>query len=295
MDRGQSARSGIVNMLLSELAAVATVAIYIVAHSSGQPKRRQFIIRIILVCAASWITEESCIRLYDFYDYSTNWVLFLAHLPLLVIVIWPIIVHSAWNLASQIVQPGCSRLVPLTAAAIVLTDASLIEPVGVQTGLWSWNQPGLFDVPPIGIFGWAYFAFLCVLFFEQRKRRNGAKWVNLLILIVPVIGTHMLLLITWWGAFRWFKISIDPMLAAGIAWALSLSLVSVILKHRTGTRIKRKTLLLRLLGALLLFTWLALNSNESALLIVYATAFAPPYLTLMAQQYFPASPATSGA
>ncbi|MGD8519519.1 MAG: carotenoid biosynthesis protein [Desulfobacterales bacterium] len=281
-------------MLLSELAAFATVAIYIVAHTSGQPKERHFISRIILVCAASWIAEESCILLYDFYDYSLNWRLFLAHLPLLVIVIWPIIVHSAWNLASQILQPG-RRLVPLTAAAIVLTDASLIEPVGVQTGLWSWKQPGLFDVPPIGILGWAYFAFLCVLFFEQRKRRNGAKWVSLLILIVPVIGTHMLLLITWWGALRWIKTSIDPMLAAGSAWALSLLLVSVILKNRTGTRIMKKTLLLRLLGALCLFTWLALNSNESTLLIVYATAFAPPYLTLMAQQYLATSPATRGA
>lgn len=281
-------------MLLSELTAFAIVAIYIVAHTSGQPKRRQFIIRIILVCAACWIAEESCILLYKFYDYSANWSLFLAHLPLLVIVIWPIIVHSAWDLASQLVRPG-RRLVPLTAAAIVLTDASFIEPVGVRTGLWSWNQPGLFDVPPIGILGWAYFAFLCVLFFEQRKRRNGAKWVNLLILIVPVIGTHMLLLITWWGVFRWVKISIDPMLAAASAWALSLLLVSVILKHRTGARIKRKTLLLRLLSALLLFTWLALNTNDSALLIVYAIAFAPPYLTLMAQQYLTESPTVNGS
>ena len=282
-------------MLLPELAAFATVAVYIVAHTSGQPERKQFIIRIILVCAASWITEESCILLYDFYDYSANWSLFLAHLPLLVIVIWPIVVHSAWNLASQIMQPGRSRLVPLTAAAIVLTDAALIEPVGVQTGLWSWNRPGLFDVPPIGILGWAYFAFLCVLFFEQRKRRNNAKWVNLPILIVPVIGTHVLLLITWWGALRWVKTSIDPALAAGSVWTLSLLLVSVILKRRTGTRIMRKTLLLRFLVALFLFTWLALNSNASPLLFVYASAFAPPYLTLMAQQYLAASPTASGA
>jgi hypothetical protein len=281
-------------MLLPELAAFATVAIYIVAHIVRQPKRRQFIIGILIVCATSWITEESCILLYDFYDYSINWGLFLAHLPLLVIVIWPIIIHSAWNLASQMVRPG-HRLVPLTAAVIVLTDAALLEPMGVQTGLWSWNQPGLFNVPPIGILGWAYFAFLSALFFEQRKRLNGMKWVNLLNLIVPIIGTHMLLLITWWGVFRWVKISIDPKLAAGFAWVLSLLLVSVILKRRTGARIMKKTLLLRLLGALCLFTWLALNSNEWTLLIVYATAFAPPYLTLMAQQYWTASPATSGA
>lgn len=275
--------------LFIELAALSIVAIYVVSHTLGQPERGPFLIRIVLVSAASWIAEESCILLYEFYGYSSNWSLFLAHVPVLVIVIWPIIVHSAWDLASQILRPG-HRLVPLAAAAIVLTDASLIEPVGVRTGLWSWNQPGIFDVPPIGILGWAYFALLCILLFEAGKRRNGTKRFNLLILVLPVIGTHLLLLITWWGAFRWVKIAVDPRLAAGCTWALSLFLVYAILKHRTGTRVKRKTLLLRLMGALFFFTWFALNAGDSTLLILYGVAFAPPYLTLMTQQYLVSSP-----
>ena len=277
------------SMLFIELAALSIVAIYVVSHTLGQPERGHFLIRIVLVSAASWIAEESCILLYEFYGYSSNWSLFLAHVPVLVIVIWPIVVHSAWDLASQILRPG-HRLVPLAAAAIVLTDASLIEPVGVRTGLWSWNQPGIFDVPPIGILGWAYFALLCILLFEAGKRRNGTKRFNLLILVLPVIGAHLLLLITWWGAFRWVKIHVDPRLAAGCAWALSLYLVYIILKHRTGTRVKRKTLLLRLVGALFFFTWFALNVSGSTLLIVYGVAFVPPYLTLMAQQYLVSSP-----
>ena len=275
--------------LFIELAALSIVAIYVVSHTLGQPERGPFLIRIVLVSAASWIAEESCILLYEFYGYSSNWSLFLTHVPVLVIVIWPIIVHSAWGLASQILRPG-HRLVPLAAAAIVLTDASLIEPVGVRTGLWSWNQPGIFDVPPIGILGWAYFALLCILLFEAGKRQNGTKRFNLLILVLPVIGTHLLLLITWWGAFRWVKIAVDPRLVAGCTWALSLFLVYAILKHRTGTRVKRKTLLLRLMGALFFFTWFALNAGDSTLLILYGVAFAPPYLTLMTQQYLVSSP-----
>jgi len=280
-------------MLFLELTALSMVAIYVASHTLGQPERGQFLIRVVLVSAASWIAEESCILLYEFYGYSPNWSLFLAHVPLLVIIIWPLIVHSAWVLASQILRPG-HRLVPLAAAAIVLTDASLIEPVAVRIGLWSWNEPGIFDVPPIGVLGWAYFAFLCILLFEEGRRQNGTKRFNLLILVLPVIGTHLLLLITWWGAFRWVNIPVNPRLAAGSAWALSLFLVYAILRHRTGTRVGRKTLLLRLLAALFFFTLLALNASDSALLVVYGVAFAPPYLTLMAQQYLVRPPAASG-
>jgi uncharacterized membrane protein len=204
--------------------------------------------------------------------------------PLLVIVIWPIIVHSAWDLASQMLQPG-HRFVPLAAAAIVLTDALLIEPVGVHIGLWSWNEPGIFEVPPIAVLGWAYFAFLCMLHFGKGRRRNGTRRINLLIPVIAVLGTHLLLLITWWGAFRWVKITVDPRLAAGVAWTVSIFLVYAILRNRTGTRVEKKTLWLRLLGALFLYTWLALNANDSKSLIVYGVAFAPPYLTIMAQQY----------
>ena len=75
------------------------------------------------------------------------------------------------------------------------------------------------------------------------------------------------------------------MLAAGSAWALSLFWVYAILRHGTGTRVGKKTLLLRLPAALFFFTLLALNAGDSELLVVYGVAFAPPYLTLMAQQY----------
>jgi len=267
-----------------ELVALSIIAIYVVVYTLGQPEKGEFFIRLVLVSAASWIAEESCILSYQFYGYSPTWTLFLADVPLLVIVIWPIIIHSAWDLASQMSRPG-HRFVPLPAAAIVLTDALLIEPVGVHIGLWSWNESGIFEVPPIGVLGWAYFAFLCMLHFGKGRRRNGTRRINLLIAVIPVLGTHLLLLITWWVAFRWVKITVDPRLAAGVAWTVSIFLVYAILRGRTGTRVEKKTLWLRLLGALFLFTCLALNANDSKLLIVYGVAFAPPYLTLMAQQY----------
>ncbi len=267
-----------------ELVALAIIAVYVMVYALGLPEKREFFIRLVLVSVASWIAEESCILSYQFYSYSPTWTLFLADVPLLVIVIWPIIVHSAWDLASQMLRPG-QRFLPLLAAAIVFTDALLLEPVGVHIGLWSWKEPGIFEVPPIGVLGWAYFAFLCMLHFGKGRRRNGTRRIDLLIPVTSVLGTHLLLVITWWVAFRWVKITVDPRLAVGVAWMVSIFLVYAILRNRTGTRVEKKTLWLRLLGALLLFTLLVLNANDSKLLIGYAVAFAPPYLTLMAQQY----------
>jgi hypothetical protein len=284
MGHRRTAGSRIVSTLTLELVALSIIAIYIVVYTLGQPEKREFFIRLVLVSAASWIAEESCILCYRFYSYSPTWTLFLADVPLLVIVLWPVIVHSAWDLASQMLRPG-HRFVPLSAAAIVLTDALLLEPVGVHIGLWSWKEPGIFEVPPIGVLGWAYFAFLCMLHFGKGRRRNGTRRIDLLIPVTSVLGTHLLLLITWWVAFRWVKITVDPRLAVGVAWMVSIFLVYTILRNRTGTRVAKRTLWLRLLGALFLFTWLALSADDSKLLIAYAIAFAPPYLTLMALQY----------
>jgi hypothetical protein len=75
------------------------------------------------------------------------------------------------------------------------------------------------------------------------------------------------------------------MFAVGTVWVFSLALVYTILRRRTGRRVQRKALLLRLPAALFVFLLLALNAGGSGLLVVYALAFVPPYLTMMAQQY----------
>lgn len=275
----------VVSMLLFELTAFSIVAVYLVSQMKGRAKPEAFLARIVLLSAAGWMAEESSIVLYKFYSYNLKWSLFLGHVPVPVIIIWPVIIHSAWNLASQLLRPG-HTLVPLAAAAIIFTDALLIEPVAENSGLWSWNEPGIFDVPPIAIFGWAYFAFLCILLFEHKSKGKVAWWSNLMVPVFAVIGTHLCLLVTWWGALRWINRAVDPAVPAGVAWAVSLLLVFVILRNRTGMRVDRKTLLLRLPAALLFFGLIAMNASGSALLAFYAVAFAPPYLTVMAQQYF---------
>ncbi len=273
-------------MLIGQIVAFSLVVFYLVFRTIEQPRPAHFLFRLALISAAGWMAEESSILLYNFYNYTPARSLFLGHVPVLVIVIWPLIIHSAWDLASQLLSSN-SRHVPLAAAAVVCTDASLLEPVCVNAGLWSWNEPGIFGVPPIGILGWFYFAFLCILLFDWGNRQKKVKCHDLLILVIPLLGTHLLLLATWWGALRWVNMPVNSMVATGVAWAISIFLVAVVLRNRTGKRVNKKALLLRLPGAFCLFLWFALTPKSSELLVVYAVAFVPPYLTLMAQQYIP--------
>jgi hypothetical protein len=155
----------------------------------------------------------------------------------------------------------------------------------VNAGLWSWIEPGIFHVPPIGILGWGYFALCCALMLQRAIRPNRSKGGALLLLLVPVFGTHLLLLGTWWGALRWVNTTVNPTVAVVAVWVLSLALVYTILRRRTGRHVERKALLLRLPAALFVFLLLFVNASGSGLLVIYALAFVPPYLTLMAQQY----------
>lgn len=269
-------------MLLLQFSALALVAFYVTFLMIDQPNPRQCLTRFILISTACWIAEESCILLYKFYAYNPSWSIFLDQVPILIVLIWPVIIHSAWDLSTQLLGRG-RKFVPLVAGAIVCSDAALIEPVAVNAGLWSWSEPGIFRVPPIGILGWGYFAFCSTFILQLGSRSKGTKLPALLLLLFPAVGTHLLLLGTWWIVLRWIHTSINPMVAAAGAWALSLALVYMILRRRTGRDVERKALLLRLPAALLVFLLLVLNARGSGFLVLYALAFVPPYLTLMAQ------------
>jgi len=271
-------------MLLFETIIISITALYVVMFTINRPDGRHFLLWVVLVATSAWIAEETSVRLYAFYSYSQSWHILLSHLPLTVIVVWPALIHCAWDLASQLLGYR-HRFVPLAAGGIVLTDAALIETVSVRSGLWVWREPGIFNVPLIGILGWACFAFLCAFLYEKGRRHNYRLWISLLVIVLPAVGTHLFLLVSWWGVFRWINIPIDAKLAAATAWIISIGLVFVFIRYRVGYHVKIKTLLLRLLAALFFFTLLVCNAEGSVFFILFGAAFAPPYLTLMAQQY----------
>ncbi len=277
-------------MILLELCALGIIALYLEIRVRFGPEPNRFLRRLAIIVAASWLAEDTAIRAYGFYAYNPDWSVFVDRVPLAVIVIWPAVIHSAWDVARHLLNDARERAlarkrarlgwVPLLGGAMVLADASLIEPVSVQAGLWWWTEPGLFAVPPIGLLGWAYFAGLCMAVFEHNDRRGRRPLADLAAIIVAPLGTHLLLLATWWGALRWVNCTVDPWPVVVGVWVLSLALVAWILRTGARQRVPPGELWTRVPAALYFFVLLLVYGRGELALMLYAFAFAPPYIAL---------------
>lgn len=236
-------------MIVIELVSLLIVGVYV--YFRGRERWRE----LLSLTVASILAEDTVIRAYGFYEYSPSWTVFIDKVPLMIGVIWPVVIFSAYDLAKHVRGPR-----PLITAAIVLFDASLIEPISVRAGLWWWNAPGLFGVPPIGVMGWAVFAFLAV----QKPR-----WAPL----YAPLGSHLILVALWWMFFRWVNVELPVWPCVLALWALS-----VVLATRGRLGIPRVELYLRVPAALFFFVLLAIHARTDGALIAWAIAFAPPYL-----------------
>ncbi|MSP59870.1 MAG: carotenoid biosynthesis protein [Myxococcales bacterium] len=263
--------------MLIELVCAGIVALYVVLRARREPGPRVLLRRLALLAIAGWIGEDSVIRAYHFYEYSPRWSLFLDRTPLLIVLIWPVVIHSAWELARQLLAPG-RRFIPLVGGALVIADASLIEPIAVQAGLWSWREPGLFGVPPIGILGWGFFAMACMVWLEFGERAGLAETVVDL-LVAPLVA-HLLLVLAWWLALRWISCTLPGWPAALVAWAVAVTLAALARRQQVQRRVRFDDLLARIPAALFFFVLLALQGGALPSLCAWSLAFAPPYLAL---------------
>ncbi len=129
-----------------EPAALFIVLFYVVLQARREAEPRRFLLRLLLTAVSGFLVEESCIRLYGFYDYSPEWSVKIMHLPLLVLLIWPVVIHSAGELARGLFlrgRRGGAGWLALVGGALVFLDAAAIEPISVHSGLWYWTEPGL--------------------------------------------------------------------------------------------------------------------------------------------------------
>lgn len=250
-----------------ELCCAAIVAIYLAVRLSRAPAPREVARRLILISAAGFVGEDTCIRAYHFYAYAPSWHLFLDQVPLAIVVIWPVVIDSALELARHLDR----RRAPLWAALIVLADAALIEPIAVRAGLWSWSAPGLFAVPPVGVLGWAFFTLAAAALVERAGLAT--------ILLAP-LATHALLLASWWGGLRWVSGPIASSHGALAAWLVLVPVALGLRVTRARARVPPIELWVRVPGAIFFFALLALSAR-SAPLAIYALAFAPPWLALL--------------
>jgi hypothetical protein len=263
-----------------QAACVAIVGAYLALRLRGAPRgdRARVAARLAWLALAAWVGEDSMIRAYGFYSYAPAWSLFVDRVPLLIVAIWPVVVDSAHQLAKRLAGDGAWR-VALAGGAIVLADASLIEPIAVRAGLWSWSPDvarPLFDVPPIGVLGWACFAVGAIASSESRAGAGGA-----LAVVAAPLAAHAGLVVAWWGALRW----IDGAPAAATITALAWLLLAPIawLAWRAAERVPLGLVLARAPGAAFFFALLASARGSDGPLLAYALAFAPPYLACVAR------------
>lgn len=272
-------------MALLQIACLAIVATFLVLRARLEAEPLALFRRLFLLALAAWAGEDTCIRAYGFYEYSQSWWLFLDKVPLLIVLIWPIVIQSARDLGTCLWagrdRPNARR-VALTVFGLVLADASLIEPISVQSGLWRWTEPGIFAVPPIGILGWAYFAALAVYLFERAAWKHD-PWQEALVLLIAPAGTHVLLVASWWGALRWINVPLPAWPAPILAWLISVPLAARAIQLRTRQRVPPILLWLRLPAALFFFVLLGIHGRGSGALVAYALAFSPPYFAIFSR------------
>lgn len=237
---------------------------------------RRALIDVGLLAAGAWVAEDTCIRLYDFYQYDAPWRLFLDQMPLLVALIWPFVILSAREVchALRLVTTD-GRPHPLAVGLMVLYDACLVEPVAVRAGLWSWNEPGLFDVPLIGLLGWSFYATMASLLLDRL-----AGWSRLALVVLAPLATHALLLVTWWGALRWGLRDALPATAAAVASLIVAAVLAARLVREPGPRRSADLAVMapRMMAAALFFALLFWRGRDVLPLVAYALPFAVPYV-----------------
>jgi hypothetical protein len=224
------------------------------ARSSPQ-ERREF----AFLVPAAWVTEDTCIRFYEFYRYASQWDLFVDQVPLIICLIWPVVIQTAARLVH-----GRWWMTGL----VVVTDAALIEPIAVAAGLWHWQEPVIFDVPVIGILGWGLFAAAAI----------GSRNSPLRLLVGVPVATHGALLVLWWGALRWVSAPVPDVLAVAVVWVLSLG-VTVGLRSK-GVRLPVGLVATRVPSALV-FLGLLCFLRPPWPLWAWAAAFTVPYLVTL--------------
>ncbi|RMG11011.1 MAG: hypothetical protein D6729_18590 [Deltaproteobacteria bacterium] len=275
------------SVLAFEIACAAVVLLSLAVFLRRIPWRTLLPLYLAIAIAA-WAGEQSCIALYRFYTYAPGWHLWIGDVPALVPLIWPLVILSAREVVSALwLGAGAARAA--LVAAVVAFDASLVEVVAVDAGLWSWREPGHLGVPLIGILGWGCFAFAV----DALRGIPGRLGWRLLPILAPLV-THLMLLALWWGGLRW--VLRGDLAQAGFAGLAFLSLAAtteVLRARRRGRSLPPEVWIPRLVATSLFVALLLTRAEHRALLAMHFGLVALPYLAALSLRG--AAPVAAGA
>jgi uncharacterized membrane protein len=103
------------------------------------------------------------------YYYNSNFRFFIFHVPLFVVLAWPIIIYTSFKIASSF---GLKRQsIPFAAALLVLLVDLAIDVIAIRLKYWFWIgysfKEGYFGVPAGNFIGWLLVSFTW-FYFEQK-------------------------------------------------------------------------------------------------------------------------------
>ncbi len=255
-------------MLAVECFSLVVLALFVAVAQDRKACLRD----ALLISLGALLGEDTCIRAYGFYFYSNDWHVFFDKVPLVVLLIWPAVVLSATKIARAVSPRASAARLGAMVCAIVVFDAALIEPIAVHAHLWHWTRQGIFHVPIVGILGWGFYAG-CIVFLMERTRGPARVFIP----AASALGTHGLLLVSYWGLFRYvLRYDLPFHVCVGLVLPASLYYVTKVVRAKATLSLGD---LAARGAATSLFVYL-LAKKPDAELIVYAMTFTLPHLVL---------------
>ncbi len=259
---------------------VLALAIALTARRVGA---RRFAIDYVTLAIAGWIGEATSIAWYRYYEYAPEWDLRVGAVPLLVPMIWPLVILSAREVRTALFPSAGALTGASVVTVLVIADASMVEVLAVRAGLWTWAEDGHLGVPILGILAWGYFAGAADWMLRRFASRD--RW-----LVVPgALGVaHALIMLSWWGCFRWLLRSDLGVWSVAVVVVLGVlaSLVAVRLRRR-GRSIPIVIAVPRVVAATLFFALLVSIGLDVALWL-HVFSVAAPY-AIATESFLPRS------
>lgn len=241
----------------------------VIALTAARQHRRGRGGAFLALALAALVGELIALYAFQIHRYTEGWWR-LGPVPILAPLIWATLVTTAADL---------TRGHPLKTAGVICADLALLGPVGVQSGLWVWGRPGLFDFPLEASAAWAAFGGAWLAASRWGERRGWARWEALAVacpvalagafsvggglgLILPLIQRPLI---------------VPHPVAVAVTFALSLAVSWRVINRGVGGR---GAALARLPAMALIAALLLAYCADVPPLVICALACLPPYLAL---------------